>query len=75
MKIFKNTELPKKSKYCKDYSIEVIICDWDSTLHVGTYDYEAESWVCDDDYYALYSTEDGNLTDFVWMYKPEELKV
>lgn len=79
MKIFKNTEYPINQTNLKgdieeDFSVDVITCDESGRMNLGWWNYDTKDWsfhadcLCD-------MTEGGVLKEFVWMYKPEELKV
>lgn len=78
MKIYQNTEYPKRETDLKghqeSFSVDVICCDDTGLLNICFWDYDTKRWgfladTLTDPY------EKGDLVKFVWMYKPEELKV
>jgi hypothetical protein len=77
MEIFKNNQYPIRSEDLKGnkeyHSVDVITYDKDGMLNIGYWNYDSETWgfhtdtLCD-------PYEGGKLIDFVWMYRPKELK-
>ena len=56
------------------FSVDVITCDKEGCLDIGYWNFDIQMWIfhteqlCD-------PYEGGKLVDFVWMYRPNELKV
>lgn len=78
MKIYKNTEYPKKSTDLKgneqNHSVDVITHDKNGMLNIGYWNYDMKTWLFHTD--TLFDPyEGGKLVDFVWMYRPDELSV
>jgi hypothetical protein len=77
MKIFKNTDFPKRDESSDgkkfDDSVEVIIFDETGILHIGYYNYDSNEWVYCDGEYTPYDITSAELMNFNWMYAPEEL--
>lgn len=65
-KIYKNTEFPRRVKNEK-FSEDVIAFYENDVLYISYYNFDTREW--------NFHYEDGILMDFVWMYKPEELKL
>lgn len=78
MKIFKNTEYPKKSKDLKgneeEFSVDVISNDKDGMLNIAYWNFDTKIWMFHTDTLCD-PYEGGVLIDFVWMYRPTELCV
>lgn len=72
--IFPNTIIPDASLDDESFSVDVFTCDDDGMMNVGYYDFKLNQWTFHTDTMKDYY-EGGVLQPFVWMYKPENLKV
>jgi len=74
MKVFKNNEYPKPSNDDPVFSVDVITNDIDNLLNLAYYNFQMRMWMFHTDTLTD-PYEGGELIDFVWMYRPENLKV
>lgn len=74
IKTYPNTEFPVQCTDLPETSVDVITCDKDGTLNIGYYNFDTQRWGFHTDTLVDYY-EKGELKPFVWMYKPENLKV
>ena len=76
LKVYSKDEIPILHEKSTEFSIEVITCNEYGGMSIGYYSYESKEWYfgCDDDFYGN-PFEQEDFKDFVWMYKPEKLKV
>ena len=70
----KKTDIPKLSKDNAQFSVDVITCDEDDMLNIGYYSFEDNKWHFHTETLVDYY-EKGKEMNFVWMYKPNELRV
>lgn len=73
MEIYTKNDLPKGVPN-ETYSYDVITCDEDGLLNIGFYDFAAQKWMFHTDTMVDYY-EKGHEMNFVWIYKPKNLKV
>lgn len=78
MKIYKNTEYPKKDQDLKgvelEHSVDVITIDCNDMLNIGWWNYDTKKWSFHTETLVDYY-EGEKLRDFVWIYRPNELIV
>ena len=76
MEIFNNTLYPRHERDDDgselSHSVDVIVCDDSDMLHIGFYDYEYQKWRFHTET-LVDPYEGGEIFDFVWAYKPEQL--
>ena len=69
--VFQNTELPKRRDDDSDLSVSVITYNKEGLLNIASYSYELNCWL----FLTDELDERFNQEGFVWMYKPDCLKI
>ena len=71
IELHSKNDLPK-SQQGEYHSVDVITCDEFGVLNIAFYNFDKQEWSFHADTVIDYF-EEGNETDFVWMYAPTEL--